>query len=100
MSYQTIVVGLFVDPPIIATQRLAKDVTVTIKNSCSRRFLCGPCRIKGKYTIICSKDFLFVFPLMISCLFASYISTYQCPLELIIYLLLVTLAPTTELRSI
>jgi hypothetical protein len=33
-------------PPIVARQRLGKHVPAATKN-CRRRFLCGPCRIRG-----------------------------------------------------
>jgi hypothetical protein len=44
-------VGLSVYPPIVARQRLAEHVPAATKNSWRRRFLCGPCSIKGKYAI-------------------------------------------------
>jgi hypothetical protein len=32
----------------VARQQLGKDVAAATKNCWRRRFLCGPCRIKGK----------------------------------------------------
>jgi hypothetical protein len=40
-------VGLSVYPPIVARQRLGKDVPTATEKCWTRRFLCGPCRIKG-----------------------------------------------------
>jgi hypothetical protein len=50
-------VCLYVYPHIAARQRIGKNVTaatntnVRIEELLERRFLCGPCRIKGKYAI-------------------------------------------------
>jgi hypothetical protein len=50
---------LYVYPLIVATQRLAKHVPAATNNWWRRRFLCGPCRIKGKQAISSSRSFLF-----------------------------------------
>jgi hypothetical protein len=47
VSYQRRVCGS-VYFPIVAWQRLGKHVPAAMKNCWRRRFLCGPCRIKGE----------------------------------------------------
>jgi hypothetical protein len=48
MSYERRVYESVCVWPIVATKRLSKHVPAATKNSLRRRFLYGPCRIKGK----------------------------------------------------
>jgi hypothetical protein len=45
-------------PLIVAKQRLGKSPLIVARQRL--RFLCGPCRIKGKYAISSSQNFLFI----------------------------------------
>jgi hypothetical protein len=47
VSYRRRVVG-FVHPPVVARYQLGKDVSGATKNCWRRRFICVPCRMKGK----------------------------------------------------
>jgi hypothetical protein len=40
----------YVYSPIVARQRLDKNVTAVTRNCWRRRFLCDPCRVEGKET--------------------------------------------------
>jgi hypothetical protein len=57
-------------PPIVASQRLAKHVPVakkahsTIEELFDASFICGPCRVKGKYAISSSQNFLLIMKLL------------------------------------
>jgi hypothetical protein len=42
-----------------STLQLGKDFTTATKNCWKRPFLCGPCRIEGKWAISSSQNFLF-----------------------------------------
>jgi hypothetical protein len=44
--------------PIVRRQRLGKLVPTATMNRCRRRFLCGPCHIKGKTAIISYQNFM------------------------------------------
>jgi hypothetical protein len=48
VPYQKESVGLSVHPSIVARQRLAKHVPAATGNCWRRRFLYGPCSVKGK----------------------------------------------------
>jgi hypothetical protein len=55
MAYFVILrISLYVYPTIVARQRLRKNVTVTTythvltEELLTRRFICGPCLVKGK----------------------------------------------------
>jgi hypothetical protein len=57
-------VCLYVYPPFVARQRLGTNVTAAtnthaMEELLARRFLRGPCRIRGKYTISSSQNVLF-----------------------------------------
>jgi hypothetical protein len=54
-------VCLYVYPPIVARLRLGKDVPAATKNCWRRHFLSRPCRIKGKYAISSSQNFLLAY---------------------------------------
>jgi hypothetical protein len=41
-------VYVYVHPHIVARQQLGKDVPAAKKDCWRRRFICGPCRIRGK----------------------------------------------------
>jgi hypothetical protein len=46
---------------VVARQRLSNHVPATMKNYWRRRFLRGPCRIKGEQAISSSQNSLFLF---------------------------------------
>jgi hypothetical protein len=63
VSYQRRVCGS-VYTLLVARQRLGKHAPAATKNYWRRRFLCGPCRVKRKYVISSSQNFLFPFILL------------------------------------
>jgi hypothetical protein len=50
------VISLCVYPPIVARQWFNKHITAVTRNCWRRRFLCGPCRIKGLLAIWVSQN--------------------------------------------
>jgi hypothetical protein len=57
-SHQSVCLNAY--PPIVVRQRLGKHVPATMKNFWRRRFLFGPCRIKGTWVISSYQNFLFL----------------------------------------
>jgi hypothetical protein len=47
--------GLSVYPPNVVRLQFGKDVPPATNNGWRRRFICGPCRIKGKWAISSSQ---------------------------------------------